>query len=95
MRSVIRGLAQDNGSLRGLTGQGEPGLWTLLGGTGEELDAEGYRLGGGPGQVSGTSRIARVRGDVLVAGVSSGYLPGGGGAGPPVDPNPGLPGIPK
>ena len=76
MRSVIRGLASDNGTLRGLTGQGEPGLWTLLGGTGAELDSEGYTLGGGSGQVSSTSRLARTVRDIQLAAVASGTVPG-------------------
>ena len=88
MRSVIRGLANDNGTLRGLTGQGEPGLWTLLGGAGEEEDAEGLTLSGGAGQVSSTSRLARSVRDTQLAGVASGRIPNtptppGGGPGTP------------
>jgi hypothetical protein len=81
MRSIIRGIIGDNSSLRGLTGQGEPGLWTLLGGTGAELDSDGYRLGGGPGQVSATSRISRANGDTRVAQVSTGWRPNIPGSG--------------
>jgi len=77
MRSVIRGLANDNGTLRGLTGQGEPGLWTLLGGTGQEEDASSLTLSGGAGQVSSTSRVARSVGDTMLAGVASGSGSGG------------------
>jgi len=82
MRSVIRGLANDNGTLRGLTGQGEPGLWTLLGGTGAELDSDGLQLGGGSGQVSSVSRLARTVNDIRLAAVASGSTGGtpvGGG----------------
>ena len=78
MRAVIHSLRGENGSLRGLTGQGEPGLWTLLGGTGGELDADGYSIGGGPGQVSAVSRVARAQNDVRVAGVASGTIPNTG-----------------
>lgn len=85
MRAIIRGLSNDNGTLRGLTGQGEPGLWTLLGGTAGEEDSNGLRLGGGAGQVSATSRIARAAGDVRLAAVASGTVPPSTGpvGGPP------------
>lgn len=83
MRAIIRGLANDNGSLRGLTGQGEPGLWTLLGGTAEEQDSNELSLGGGAGQVSSVNRVSRARGETLVAGVASGRVPGSGTPTPP------------
>jgi len=86
VRAIIRGLANDNGTLRGLTGQGEPGLWTLLGGTGAEEDSSTLQLGGGAGQVSAVSRLARATRDTLIAGVASGRLPGGGTPVPPVGP---------
>ncbi len=73
MRAIAHSLAAENGSLRGLTGQGEPGLWTLLGGTGAELDATGYRSTGGAGQTSPASRLARLTGS-RVAGVASGII---------------------
>lgn len=96
MRAVIHGLRQENGALRGLTGQGEPGLWTLLGGVGAEEDAGTLRLSGGSGQVSATSRLARVNRDVRIAGVASGDVRTGGGFGSePIDPNPGTPEIPR
>jgi hypothetical protein len=79
MRAIVRGLANENGSLRGLTGQGEPGLYTLLGGTGEELGADELSLTGGSGQVSATSRLARVNDEPRLAAVASaGYIPPGG-----------------
>lgn len=81
MRAILRGLAGENSeTLRGLTGQGEPGLWALLGGTSQELDAEGYTLGGGVGQVSATSRLSRASRDTYLAGIASGvgYTPPGG-----------------
>lgn len=86
MRAISHGLRAENGSLRGLTGQGEPGLWTLLGGTGAEQDADTLRLAGGAGQVSATSRIARVNGERLVAGVASGDAGGGGSLNPTLPP---------
>lgn len=84
MRSVIRGLANDNGTLRGLTGQGEPGLATLLGGTAPELDSDSYTLGGGSGQVSSVSRLARAQRDIRVAYVAAGVE--APGLKPPYDP---------
>lgn len=96
MRAVIHGLRQENGALRGLTGQGEPGLWTLLGGVGAEEDASTLRLSGGSGQVSATSRLARVNRDVRIAGVAAGDTSSGGGfRTQPIDPNPGVPERPK
>lgn len=86
MRAIVHGLRAENGSLRGLTGQGEPGLWTLLGGTGAEQDAEDLRLAGGAGQVSATSRVARVNGERLVAGVASGDVGSSGGRTPTIPP---------
>lgn len=56
MRAILRGIMGENGSLRGLTGQGEPGLWTLLGGTNAELDAGGRRLAGGKAQLGAAAR---------------------------------------
>lgn len=51
MRAILRGIAGENASaLRGLTGQGEPGFWTLLGGSNAAPDSGGRRLGGGPRQ---------------------------------------------
>lgn len=90
MRAIIRGLANDNGTLRGLTGQGEPGLWTLLGGSGEEEDANALSLAGGAGQVSATSRVARANGDIRLAGVASGANPSRPW---PVRPNPIVPNL--
>lgn len=97
MRAITHGLRAENGALRGLTGQGEPGLWTLLGGTGAEEDANSLRLGGGAGQVSGTSRVARAYRDTRIAYVAAGQSPGGydGSGAPPIDPNPGVPERPR
>ncbi len=94
MRSIIRGLANDNSSLRALTGQGEPGLYTLLGGTGDELSADDLYTTGGAGQVSAVSRLARVQDEPRLAAVAgSGYIPpgapvrpGGGVIRPPIIP---------
>lgn len=38
---MMRGLNAENSGMRGLTGQGEPGLYTLLGGTETQGDAAG------------------------------------------------------
>jgi hypothetical protein len=96
LRAIVHGLRSENNSLRGLSGQGEPGLWTLLGGTGAEEDASAYQLTGGAGQVSSTSRVARAYRDVRVANVSAGLPPNtGGGAGPPINPGPPRPEPPK
>lgn len=65
-------LRNENGGLRGLTGGGEPGLYTLLGGTSPELDASGYTTTGGPGQTSATTRLARAQRDTRLAGVATG-----------------------
>jgi hypothetical protein len=94
MRAIIRGLANDNGSLRALTGQGEPGLYTLLGGTGEEQSAADLTTTGGSGQVSAVSRLARVQDEPRLAAVAgqgfippdSGTRPGGGIIRPPIIP---------
>lgn len=73
MAKMASQLANQNGEmLRTLTGQGTPGLWTLLGGMGPEPGADTLRAWGGAGQVSGTSRIARANGDVRISGVASG-----------------------
>lgn len=88
MRAIIRGLANDNGSLRGITGQGEPGLWTLLGGTGAEEDSSSLALGGGAGQVSAVSRVARANRDTLLAAVAAGRSGGTVVAPGPVRPPP-------
>jgi hypothetical protein len=86
MRAIIRGLANDNGTLRGLTGQGEPRMWTLLGGSGAEEDASTLSLGGGSGQVSAVSRVARANGDTLISGIAAGRVPGGGTPVAPIGP---------
>jgi hypothetical protein len=70
MRAILRGVAGDNRSLRGLTGQGEPGLWTLLGGTNAELDAGGRRLNGGKAQIGASAR------DRIAAGSQPGGVGG-------------------
>jgi hypothetical protein len=77
MRAILRGIAGENASaLRGLTGQGEPGLWTLLGGSDAAPDSGGRRLAGGAGQRM-TNTVER-----LMAG-GGGATPGfGGGLGP-------------
>lgn len=70
-------LRAGNGELRGLAGSGEPGLYTVLGGTAVEQDGEQMRMLGGAGQVSATSRLAQVHRDVRLAAVASGSSPGG------------------
>lgn len=74
MNAVAKGIRTENGELRGLLGSGEPGLFTLLGGSSEELEGDRLRMTGGPGQVSGTSRVARAHKDVRLAAVASGTL---------------------
>lgn len=77
-------LRAGNGELRGLIGSGEPGLYTLLGGTATEQDAQSLRFLGGSGQVSATSRLAIAHRDVRLASVASGTaVPSGGAAGEP------------
>lgn len=83
MNELYRSLRNENGGLRGLAGSGEPGLHTLLGGTGEELDAGSLTITGGAGQSSGTAKLALAHRDVRLASVASGgsggaRLPGGG-----------------
>lgn len=83
MNSLYRSLRNENGGMRGLTGSGEPGLHTLLGGTGEELDSGSLTITGGPGQSSGVAKLARAHRDTRLAAVASGTsggarLPGGG-----------------
>jgi hypothetical protein len=96
MNSLMTDMKGENGKLRGLTGSGEPGLFTLLGGTSPEMDSSGYTFGGGPGQVSATAKVARAHKDVRIAALSSGQsVPGtgapggGGGRGPGGDTRPG------
>lgn len=78
---VIAMVRQENGSLRGLTGAGEPGLYTLLGGTGEQEDASAYTFTGGAGQTSATTKIAKAYKDKRLAQVASGSPVSGGGGG--------------
>lgn len=78
--SIATDLKRENGQMRGLTGSGRPGLHTLLGGTGEELDAGGLTLTGGSAQVSGTSKLAQAYRDTRLAAVAAGRTePGGRG----------------
>lgn len=85
---MMRSLRNENGSsLRGLCGQGEPGLYTLLGGTGIEEDASGYTFTGGAGQVSSVARLAKVHKDVRLAAIAAGNNPDGStGSGPGLGP---------
>ena len=69
---IIAQARQENGSMRGLTGAGEPGLYTLLGGTGEQEDASGTSIMGGAGQVSATAKLAKAYKDTRLAQVASG-----------------------
>jgi hypothetical protein len=74
--SMIRNLAGQNAAAsRGVTGQGEPGLYTLLGGTGVEEDASAYRTAGGVGQTSSVARLARAHNDLRLAAVAAGLPP--------------------
>lgn len=90
--AIIRGVTAENGEQRGLTGSGQPGLHTLLGGTGSQEGAETLRFGGGAGQVSATAKLARAHKDLRLAAVVSGTAPpsrgegGGYGRVPPTDP---------
>lgn len=95
MNSLMISLRNENGGLRGLTGSGEPGLATLLGGTSPELDASGYTITGGPGQTSAATRLARAHRDRRLAAVGAGtvqpganYSPGGWTGGDAYNPNP-------
>lgn len=85
MNQIQQNLAEENGQLRGLTGSGRPGLYSVLGGTVTEEGADTLTLTGGAGQTSGTSKIARAHNDVRLAAVAAGAaVPGpgaGGGAG--------------
>lgn len=72
MNSLMMSIRNENGGLRGLTGSGEPGLFTLLGGTGVEEGANAYRMTGGAGQVSSVARVASAHRDVRLAAVASG-----------------------
>lgn len=82
---IMEALKEENGKLRGLTGSGEPGLYSLLGGTASEQNGQQLRFTGGAGQVSATSRIAQAHRDVRLAAVARGTsipsAPDGGGAG--------------
>lgn len=81
MNSLMRSLRTENGGLRGLSGSGEPGLATLLGGTSPELGANAYTITGGPGQTSSATRLARANRDTRLAAVASGTsVPGYGGS---------------
>jgi hypothetical protein len=78
MRAILRGIAGENaGALRGLTGQGEPGYWTLLGGSYAEPDAGGRRLAGGAGQRM-QSAVERLMGGGAAGGAGPvrGFGPG-------------------
>lgn len=77
---IIAMVKQENGSLRGLTGSGEPGLYTLLGGTGDQDPASAYTTMGGSGQVSATAKLAKAQKDVRLAQVASGSPVSGGGS---------------
>lgn len=65
---MFRSLRNDSGQLRGLSGSGEPGLHTLLGGTGAELDASGVSMGSGGGAATGYAKLARAHVDVRLRG---------------------------
>lgn len=82
MNSMMQSLRSENGSLRGLTGSGEPGLFTLLGGTAPEQGAGAYRMTGGAGQTSTVSRLAEAYRDTRLAAVAAGQVvPSTGGSG--------------
>lgn len=87
MNALVRGLKEENRQMRALTGQGEPGLFTLLGGTGKEQGSNTLTTMGGAGQVSATARIAQAYKDTRLAAVASGSsIPGGGGGTTPRPP---------
>lgn len=80
MNAMMMSLRTENGQLRGLTGQGEPGLFSLLGGTAREKDSSQLTTMGGPGQTSATAKLAEAYRDKRLAAVASGNpVPGGGG----------------
>lgn len=78
MNTLFRSLRTENGDLRGRTGLGEPGLYTLLGGTEREQEAAG---GGGAG--GGRTRMFSAHRDVRVLGTTAGVVrtTSGGGEG--------------
>lgn len=78
---IIAQVRQENGSMRGLTGAGEPGLYTLLGGTGEQGGANEYTTMGGTGQTSATAKLAKAYKDTRLAQVAAGQPPSSGGGG--------------
>ena len=80
---IIAQARQENGSLRGLTGAGEPGLYTLLGGTGEQGSANEYTTMGGTGQTSSTAKLAKAYKDTRLAQVAAGLPPASGGSSGP------------
>jgi hypothetical protein len=77
---MIRALVADNTAKRGLTGQGQPGLHTLLGGTDVQEDASAFRITGGAWNAFGSRE--RAYRDTRLAGVD---VVGGGG---PIQPPP-------
>lgn len=81
MNSLFRSLRTDNGGLRGLTGSGEPGMHTLLAGTGQEQDASSLKIAGGAGQSSGYTKLAQAHHDVRVRGGNSSAIASGPSAG--------------
>lgn len=82
MNQLMSAMREENGRLRGLTGAGKPGLYSLLGGTAVDEGASGTTFMGGAGQVSATNRLAAVYKDTRLAAVAAGRsipsTPGGG-----------------
>lgn len=81
MNQMMAAMREENGELRGLTGAGKPGLYTLLGGTATDGGADSTLFTGGAGQVSSTSRLAAVYKDTRLAAVAAGRaVPAPGGS---------------
>jgi hypothetical protein len=64
VNNLFRSLRTENGDLRGRTGSGEPGLYTLLGGTGTEK-------AGSAGAAGGYSKLATPLRDVRVSAAAA------------------------
>jgi hypothetical protein len=81
VNTLFRSLRTENGDLRGRTGSGEPGLYTLLGGTGTERDAaSGSGASGGGSPLYRGQRDVRL-GAAAAAAARDGRPAAGGGYG--------------
>lgn len=77
MRAILRGIAGENSATRrDLTGQGEPGYWTLLGGSNSAPAGGSRKLAGGAGQ-GALARVERLMTPGGTATSAGGLGPGG------------------